>query len=417
MKSRRQKLLIAFSVLGTLIFLYFLLVRNERRYQWFESYRADSDQPYGALFISRMLESYRPGNSFKVNDRPLNHLLSEIQEPANTDYVFIGQNIFLDAKSTAALVKFMESGGDVFIASLTPPNGILNAIYFRECDDSIRYEQNYTASIRLNFFHDSLSIKNGFEYAFRYETEDRSYPWSHIDENVFCDSTRSIVPIGYHQEDYHVNYIKIPAGKGNLYLHTNPLVFTNYFLIQPEKVLYASSVFSHLDGKDIVWDEFSKMPFFGNGNAYNSPLYYIMQQPGLKYAWWLLLLTAGLYIIFAAKRRQRIIPVLEPKTNTSLEFVNLIARLHYKNGNHVDMARKKMKYFLYFVRSRYGMHAETFGDEQIRRLAEKSKVRVGDVQIIFSQYHLIEERFRHSIEAGRLVDLYDAIENFYKQCK
>jgi hypothetical protein len=416
MKSKREKVLIALSVLGTLIFLYFTFAKHERRFLWHESYRADSDQPYGALFIRKMLESYRTGNTFKVSDKPLKHSLGDIENPANTDYVFIGHNMFLDKGSIAALVKFMEKGGDVFIASRTPPSGILNAVYFKECGDSIQYEQNHTTSLNLNFFHDSLHVDNGFSYAFRYGTEDRSYPWSHVGEKVFCDSTRSIVPLGY-QEDYFVNYIKVPAGKGNLYLHSNPLVFTNYFLRQPEKVLYASSVFSHLDGKDILWDEHSKIFVFGNSNPYNSPLYYILQQPNLKYAWWLLLLTTGLYIIFQAKRRQRIIPVLEPKSNTSLEFVNLIARLHYKNGNHVDMARKKMKYFLYFVRSRYGMHAETFGDEQIRRLAEKSKVRVGDVQVIFSQYYLIEERFRHSIEAGRLVDLYEAIENFYKQCK
>ena len=111
------------------------------------------------------------------------------------------------------------------------------------------------------------------------------------------------------------------------------------------------------------------------------------------------------------------IPVLERKRNTSLEFVNLISRLHYRNGNHLDMAHKKMKYFLYFVRSKYGIHAEKFGNEQIRKLAEKSKVRVADVEVIFSRYYLIEERFKNNIEANRLVDLCDAIDNFYKHSK
>ena len=102
------------------------------------------------------------------------------------------------------------------------------------------------------------------------------------------------------------------------------------------------------------------------------------------------------------------IPVIEAKTNSSLEFVNLVSRLYYKNGNHLDMAHKKMKYFLYFVRSKYGIHAEKFKEDQIRRLAEKSKVALGEIEAIFHQYYLIEDRFKQNIEANRLVDLYDA---------
>ena len=181
--------------------------------------------------------------------------------------------------------------------------------------------------------------------------------------------------------------------------------------------MYASGVFSHLRGKNMIWDEYSKLPFWDDGNAYNSPLYYILQQPSLKYAWWLLLLSVVIYVFFAAKRTQRIIPVLEPKTNTSLEFVNLISSLHYQNGNHLDMVKKKMKYFLYFIRSKYGIHAQTFTDGDIQKLSEKSKVNIHDVHLIFNQYNLIERNFANDIEANRLVDFYHAIEKFYTNCK
>jgi hypothetical protein len=247
-------------------------------------------------------------------------------------------------------------------------------------------------------------------------SSDRKYAWNFIDASAFCDSASAIAALGYHDDDL-ANFIRIDVGKGHLYLHTAPLFFTNYFLTQSDKVEYASGVFSHFRGKDILWDEFSKVPFIGNNNAYDSPLYYILQQPSLKYAWWLLLLTVLLYILFFVKRQQRIIPVLEAKTNTSLEFVHLVSSLHYQNGNHLDMARKKMKYFLYFVRSKYGIHADTFGAEHIRKLAEKSGVPLNDVQMIFDQYYLIERKFNLAIEANRLLDLYSAIERFYRQCK
>jgi hypothetical protein len=341
-KNNRNTVIILFALLGAVLLIYFIFFSDdEKRYQWYESYRVDSDQPYGTLFIQKMLEDYKPDGDFTLNDKkPVKILLSDVS--ANSNYVFIGQSLHLDFDDTGALIKFLERGGNVFIASLEPPESLLTAVYFKECGAQISFKTNEQDSVDLNFYHKSLQTERGINYAFRYGTEDNPYSWNFINEDVFCETSQSIVPLGY-QNTYRVNFIRIAAGKGNLFLHTNPLVFTNYFLTKPEKMKYASGVFSHLAGKHIIWDEYSKVPYSGNNNAYNSPLYYILQQPSLKYAWWLLLLTVVLYVLFGAKRKQRIIPVHEPKTNTSLEFVKLISRLHYQNGNHVDMARKKMK--------------------------------------------------------------------------
>lgn len=415
-KKVRIIVIIAFATIAGV--LYYIFSVTPKRYQWFENYRSSSEEPYGAAFIQKMLQGYRPGSDFILNEKkPLFELLKDVDNPANTDYVLIGHNVFLDEESTSSLAKFIEDGGNAFIATLTPPEQIMNAVYYQECGIAVEFVERRTDEVSMNFFHPQLQTDRGGPYRFRIGSEEFPYSWDYISEAVFCDSTRSITPLGFQNDDY-VNFIRISVGKGNLYLHSNPIAFTNYFLIRPENVHYAAGVFSHLDGENIIWDEFSKIPLpGGRNNAYDSPLYYILQQPALKYAWWLLLLTVLLYILFGGKRKQRVIPVLEPKRNTSLEFVNLISQLHYRNGNHLDMAHKKMKYFLYFVRSKYGIHAERFREEHIRRLAEKSRVGLADVEAIFSRYYLIEERFKNNIEANRLVDLYDAIENFYKQSK
>jgi hypothetical protein len=417
-KKNRIVIVILFTVLATSVLLYFAyLNENTKRYQWYETYKATSDQPYGTLFIKQLLEDYRPGGDFIFNDKkPLHELLSNKNLKKNSAYVFIGQSIYLTEEDASALVHFIDNGGDAFIASLDLPEKILKDIYYPECDSTITIDFTETESMNLNFYHQTLKLNGGYNFAYRYGLEDRSYSWNYISNKAFCDSTATLVPLGFHRDD-HVNFLKIPAGKGNLYIHTNPIVFTNYFLLNSEKTAYAAKVFSHLKGNQIVWDEYSKLPFTENNNAYNSPLYYVLQQPSLKYAWWLLLVTVLLYVLFFAKRQQRVVPVLEPKTNTSLEFVNLISTLHYQNGNHLDMARKKMKYFLYFVRSKYGIHAETFTLEQMQKLADKAKVGISDVQIIFQQYALIEQKFQHTMEANRLLDLYNAIENFYRNSK
>lgn len=407
--------MVLFAALGVLLLLYFIFSSEGKRYQWYESYNVNSDQPYGILFMRKLLESYRPGSDFIFNDKkPLKELLGKDEPRRDTDYIFIGQSVYLNDEDAYALLNFIYEGNDALIASLDPPASIIDRIYTKECIEPVSYTENEAESVTLNFYHATLQTKKGYKYSYRYGSNDESYFWKSLSPRVFCDSAVSITPLGYQEPDL-INFFRLPYGKGNLYLHSNPLVFTNYFLTRPEKVNYATGVFSHLKGQHIIWDEYSKIPFLSNNNVYDSPLYYILQQPSLKYAWWLLLVGVILYVSFAAKRTQRVIPVLEKKTNTSLEYVNLISSLHYQNGNHLDMARKKMKYFLYFIRSKYGIHAQNFKEEHIKKLSEKSKVKVAEVQTIFDQYNTIERAF-YDVDT-KLSDLYYAIENFYRQCK
>ncbi len=420
MKKNRITIII-FAALGVILLIYFIVsATGEKNYQWFESYDSKSDQPYGTSFIKQLLESYKPGGHFVSNEKKsLKYLLDSADANHNTDYIFIGQSIHLGDEDKEALVNFVNSGNDAFISSLAAPIDIIDRFYTDQCDQPLYFTNNdddSTLRVSFNFYHDTLKVQNGYQYAFRFGDSDRPYAWNYLTDQVLCDSTTSITPLGYQAPNF-VNFFRIPYGRGHLYIHSNPIVFTNYFLTKEEKLSYASGVFSHLKGKNMIWDDFSKMPFWGNNNAYNSPLYYILQQPSLKYAWWLLLITVVVYVFFAAKRTQRIIPVLEAKTNTSLEFINLISSLHYENGNHLDMVKKKMKYFLYFIRSKYGVHSQNFKEEDIQKLSEKSKVNVSDVQTIFYQYNLIERNFRNDIEVTRLIDLYYAIEKFYKNCK
>jgi hypothetical protein len=417
-KKSRITIIVLFTVLGILLLLYFIFNDKEKRYQWNESYDAESDQPYGTLFIKKLLEDFRPSGHLTFNDKkPVQHLLDSLTLTRNTDYVFIGQEIYLDELDKKALVSFIRNGNDVFISSLSYPAEIIKEIYSSECDHEIYYQSNRAPEATLNFYHDTLRREQGYSYAFRYGAEDVGYFWQSLDKTAFCDSTKSLIPLGY-QDPERVNFFKLKYGKGNLYIHTNPLVFTNYFILKSDKLEYASAVFSHLSGKNIIWDEYSKVPFMRNENKYDSPLYYILQQPSLKYAWWLLLTGIVLYVLFAAKRTQRIIPVLEAKSNTSLEYVQLISTLHFQNGNHLDMARKKMKYFLYFIRSKYGIHTQkNFTDEQLKKLAEKSKVNLSDVKKIFEKFHLIDKYSYSNIEPDKLDDLYKAIEVFYQNCK
>ncbi|TXF76312.1 DUF4350 domain-containing protein [Chryseobacterium sp.] len=142
------------------------------------------------------------------------------------------------------------------------------------------------------------------------------------------------------------NFIKIPHGKGHIYLHSEPLILTNYYLLKPGNEKYVEHVFSYLPDRETVW--------FSGANKISmkstSPLRFILSKPALRYAWWLLLGGLLLFVVFNVKRKQRIVPVIEPLNNKSLEFVKSIGNLYLQEGDFHDMMAKKAQYFLNRIR-------------------------------------------------------------------
>lgn len=415
--NRNNKIAVGlFAGLAVVLVIYFSTGTRHRKFQWTESYRASSDQPYGTRFIQQILARHRSEGNFTLNDRkPIHVLLDTGRTWQNTNYVFIGQSIYLDNEDTNALLRFVASGNNAFISTVHLPFDLLDNLDVFACDEELYLEMNEAASATMHFYDNELNEPGVYTFCYRYAAADRPYFWNTISADFFCDSVKNVTRLGYVDEG-KVNFVRFFYGDGSIYLHTNPLVFTNYFLADSTKAAYASGVVSYLDGEDLIWDEFSRSEFAPRNNAPQiSPISYIMQQESLRYAWWLMLAGVLLYTFFAARRRQRVIPVIEEKSNTSLEFLRMISMLHLQNGNHHSMGKRKMKYFFHFIRSKYGFRSQELTAQYLARLSEKSKVEQDKLKVIADEfYHL---NVRADYDADRLVILHNALFAFYTQCK
>ena len=79
-----------------------------------------------------------------------------------------------------------------------------------------------------------------------------------------------------------------------------------------------------------------------------------------------------LFIFFNAKRRQRIIPIIPPKKNKSVEFVKSIGNLYLNEGESRDMMVKKAQYFLHRVRMELLIDTQKLDEEFINKLHLKT---------------------------------------------
>ena len=85
-------------------------------------------------------------------------------------------------------------------------------------------------------------------------------------------------------------------------------------------------------------------------------------------------------MIFNAKRKQRIVPILQPLKNTSLEFVKSIGNLYLQEGDFHDMMAKKAQYFLHKVRLDLLIDTSKLDEDFIKKLHLKTGAKLDTIQ-------------------------------------
>ncbi len=417
--------------LGVLaLLLLILFARGSRGYQWREHYKYNSKDPYGTYVIGQLLDSYFPEHEVVIIEDSLSASLPLLEDEAailedTASYVFIGEAMYMSEQDVDQLLGFVADGNRAFIACRTIPYDLMFYLY-TECD-SIWWEGygDLPDSVaRFTLTHDNLKPAKPLRFTYSAKGQTGIYEWQYIDTMYVCDTESGIVPLGW-MNDTLVNFALIQYGKGIVYLHTTPVLFTNIQIKEEKGLDYAGRVFSHLPEGDVYWDEHSRVSL-PVGRALNnradprgrfisseSPLQFILKQPPLAWAWYLILAMGLLYMIFRARRKQRVIPVLEPNTNTSLEFISTIGRLYFLQNNHRQLALQQGKLFFNHVRERYQLQPK---DENWKsRLAARSGI---DIQLI-DKISGLDEQIRASaiIPDETLIHFHQTLEQFYQQSK
>jgi len=216
-----------------------------------------------------------------------------------------------------------------------------------------------------------------------------------------------------------------PYGDGAFYLQTSPIAFTNLYQTKKQGQTYTEIIMAHLPTETIYWDEFSNVPaaIGRNKNWANNdpltpregPLDYILSQPPLAWAWYLLLSLGLLYLLFRAKRRQRMIPVLAPNRNTSLEFISTIGRLHFTGKNHRRIALQQMDLLESFIRSKYKLSTQDKTETFIKNLSRIAEIE----EALLAKMFLIQKNIKSSkfTTDKTLIELHKLTDYFYKNCR
>lgn len=313
---------------------------------WRKNFKVDKKTPFG-LFVFNKEVDYLLGNEVSRSEESPYDFYNK--NPDDLRNILITATA-LDSESWRKILDRVNHGASALIIAKNSHPNIEDSLGISVVLDYDNEKQVLRLTIH-NYLKDSLVLDK--------------YPSGHYFDEIKPEY-QILGTSGSNSR--HVNFIKIKLGKGTLLLHTEPLALTNYYLLKPENQKYVEDVFSYFPNGKTVWFQLQNRSEVINP----SPLRFILANPALRYAWYLLLGSLLIFVIFGAKRKQRVVPIIDPPENKTVEFVRSIGNLYLQEGDFHDMMAKKAQYFLHRVRIELLLDTRNLDDDFVQALHLKT---------------------------------------------
>ena len=401
-----KKLLPVFIVISVVITLAILLdIRYTKTVDWEETFDEKSNKPYGiSIFYKELQNIFKDHKIRTVYHTPSSYLYANSEEGygehvAKGNFIIIGNSSYLDKESVSELLYFAENGNTVFISDYYMPKALSDTLKL-----DVDYILNEKDSIsKLSFRDGYLKLKNTI-----IDRNEGDFYFSQFDRDHYNI-------LGYTEIDSkRVNFLNIPFGDGNIYLHLQPKIFTNYNLLKDNRYEYVEGLLSYIPKDDIYFDSYTKIYTSYNGDVEpKSDLGWFLEQISFKWAWYTALILTLLFIIFNAKRRQRIIKIIKPLQNSTVFFVKTISNLYFETQDHKNLIDKKISYFLEHIRTDLKLDTSQLNEAFIIKLTAKSGKKKEQITQLVNYIKWLKNK--DEFAEVNLITLNKHIEAFYSK--
>lgn len=312
----------------------------------------------------------------------------EIKNFHNDEHIlFINKKFITDKQSVQVILDYVKTGKTAFLCATDFHKSLL---------DSLKIDMLFEFTPETDFefgFYDKRFKPSACPY--------NKGTYGHYFSKINHSTSKEL---GYQLKNNQkkTNFIVVNHGRGQIYLHSQPVVFSNYYMLKSDNHAYLSNLFKTIPPNDWLW-------FVADQDIENylavsqNKLRFIGQHPPLKWAYWLLWLMLILFLVFNSKRKQRIIPVIKPLENTTIDFTKTIANLYYQEKNYKDIIHKKIIYFLEKVRTTYYLDTSKLDEEFMLKLAHKSGRNEDEIKKLINLIvHLKNKGFFEEIDLTNL---------------
>ena len=398
--SRFQKIVFAGFLLAISALVY-MEATKPVPISWYPSYVDSATVPLGSKVLYKLLDEKLEKRLQKVTNSPFENANDST---FNGTYFFLNDNINFDEAELDRLLNWVDRGNQLFISANYVGHLLKDTLKLET--QTIWLSDKVTTQPLLNLSNNRLKLDSVV----------------HIERNLSIPyfeeiDTLSQVALGIVSafnedkiEEPEINFIQQNWGDGEIIIHLQPEVFSNYFLLEKnENIAYTEAVLSYLDTKHtIYWDAHYK-----TGKPFNvSPLHLLLANKYFKWAYYLLLIGVVLFVLFEGKRKQRSIPILKPNTNRSFEYARTISGMYYDKKQFNEIAKKQVSMFMEYVRTRLRVSTASLDTKFVNEVAARSGNTVEDTKNILKLLTQIEQQ--NIVTEEQLKSLYHTISEFKK---
>ncbi len=389
MKSLRLYIII----LASLIILYVVAQYNRpKAVNWSETYSSSDKIPYGTYILYNRLNDIFPKAKVETFREPVYNVIND-HGIKHATYLIICNAVNLNEYDYKKLIQFIKNGNDVFIS----------ASYF---GDELRKELKIETSVEYKMTGGLKFINKQLDTTKIYNTGGK------IGDIYFSSlDTATIVAIGSNIF-HHTNFLRYSAGKGNLFLNSNPRMFTNYSMFNKYGNAYAATVLSFIkNDSSLFWDQYYAI---GREDD-DSSMRVFLRNGALRWAFYISFFSLIAFVLYEMKRRQRIIPVIQPLQNSTLNFVNVVGQVYYEQRDNRNISSKKILYFLEHLRNQYYLKTNVLDREFVDSFAQKTGTEHAFATELINYINYLNAA--QQVTNAELIKLNQLIEQFYNQSR
>lgn len=373
---RKERIL--YIIVGILFITYVVVeYYSPKPLNWTVTYSHKDKNPYGSFVLYDRLDDLFSGKEVSFNT-----LYESIED--DESHLLILSDRFIPSRSDIdALFQQLRDGKSIFISSQF-------------------FSQDFLDTLGISVVFNPLAAVTKDSVQIDFNNEITNFPAKFINAHFDSLANSKEWEIKAAAEDPIL--IQKGFGTGKLILSSTPLVFTNYGFMELEAVDFIASALSLIPNEPISYSR-----FYQSGKLEPAtPLRYLLSQEALRWALYLTILLLFVYLVVASRRIQRMIPIREPNTNITVQFIKTIGGLYHKEGKHHNAGKKLISHFLKTLTAQY--YIPVFNAVAYHKISAKSGV---PVEKVIKTFDLIEEVKRSDklSEAG-LKQLYDRISMF-----
>ncbi|WP_179352004.1 DUF4350 domain-containing protein [Winogradskyella vidalii] len=369
--SKKGKLYIVLFTIAILTIVAIEMTKP-KQVNWFPSYAIHHKIPFGSYVFHEQLK--RVANNVTPVERPPFEYLKN--DSISGSYLFYNGGIDFGKEELNSLLDWVDHGNTLMVSAVNFEAKLLDTLNLST--KTINTIDNIDREYHVKLVNPLLDNNKTYHY----DRPTTFYYFNKIDTL----KTAVIALIDNYSEgdvtikDSLVSGVKQPFGRGEIILTTFPQAFSNYFMLQSPNQNYTAGLLSYLDTNQPIYTD----TYYKTGKTfYTSPMYLFLNTESLKWAYYLVLFGALIYIIFEGKRKQRAIPIINPLKNQTVDFTRTIADMYYENGKHKDIAQHKIHHFLEYIRSTLHLSTAEINTSFIKNLAARSNNTVEDTQNLF----------------------------------